>query len=174
MPDILVVNFAGTTLGDQPPVALTALYEGVIRDLQEQLVIFCPSGNEGDDRVTWPAAFPWVEAVGALGANGRRASFSNDGSFVKVYAPGENFTNAYAEGEYQTLWAMPSETREFHGLARWGGTSFSTPLVAGLVAARKSTTGQSSREAWDSLLAVAQGQATLSAGPVLFPGQELA
>ena len=174
VPDILVVNFAGTTPGDQPPVALTALFEGVIRDLLEHLVIFCPSGNEGDDRVTWPAAFPWVEAVGALGANGRRASFSNDGSFVKVYAPGENFTNAYAEGEYQTLWAMPSETREFHGLARWGGTSFSTPLVAGLVAARKSTTGQSSREAWDSLLAVAQGQATLSAGPVLFPGQELA
>ena len=174
VPDILVLNFAGTTPGDQPPVALTALFESRIRDLQEQLVIFCPAGNEGDDRVTWPAAFPWVEAVGALGANGRRASFSNDGSFVKVYAPGENLENAYAVGDYETLWTDPSETRTFDGLARWSGTSFSTPLVAGLVAARMSSLGQSSREAWDSLLAVARGQATLSAGPVLFPGQELA
>jgi subtilisin family serine protease len=173
-PDILVVNFAGTTLDNQPPVALTALYEGVIRGLREELVIFCPAGNEGDVRVTWPAAFEWVEAVGALGDDGQRAPFSNHGSFVKVYAPGENVTNAYPEGEYQTLWALPSETREFHGLARWSGTSFSTPLVAGLVAARRSTTGQSSRAAWESLLATAEQHRVQGAGPALFPGQELA
>ena len=173
VPDILVVNFAGTTPGDQPPVALTALYQGVIRGLEDRLVIFCPAGNEGDERVTWPAAFSWVESVGALGEDGDRACFSNHGSFVKVYAPGENLTNAYAAGDYETLWTSPSVTRTFNGLARWSGTSFSTPLVAGLVAARKSTTAQSSREAWESLLAVAQGQALQGVGPVLYPGQEL-
>ena len=174
VPDILVVNFAGTTPGNQEPVALAALHDRVIRDLEGQLVIFCPSGNEGDERVAWPASFPWVVSVGALGDDGLRASFSNHGPTVNVYAPGENFTNAYAEGPYDTLWEDPSVRRTFAGLARWSGTSFSTPLVAGLVAARMSTTGQTSRAAWESLLIAAQQQRVQGLGPVLLPGQELA
>jgi hypothetical protein len=37
-----------------------------------------------------------------------------------------------------------------------------------------STTGQSSRRAWESLLDVAEAQAVPGVGPVLYPGQELA
>ena len=175
VPDILVLNFAGTTQGGRPPVALAALYDSVIQHVKE-LLILSPAGNEGDRRKNWPASFAWVVSVGGLAANWRdRASWSNHGHNVDVYAPGDRLVNAFATGHYVCGWdPLPHEVRIFKGMALWSGTSFSTPLVAGLVASRMSTTGQSSRRAWESLFDLAERQAVPGVGPVLYPGQELA
>jgi subtilisin family serine protease len=76
------------------------LYERRIRQRQE-LVVLAPAGDDGWSRPTWPAASSWAVSVGALGADRRgRASFSNHGTWVDVFAPGEDFVNAYATGTY--------------------------------------------------------------------------
>jgi subtilisin family serine protease len=98
-----------------------------------------------------------VLSVGALRADCTGlACFSNWGPDVQVYAPGERLIVLFTEGDYRyadpprldcryhdpclycpcTCVTAPPEGAQVHfeGRARWSGTSFATPIVAGLVA----------------------------------------
>ncbi len=167
--DIFHLSIATRSRHDLPLLA----FEQWLKRLHQTKGSVCiaPAGNNGDRRPNWPAAFPGVIAVGALGGDWHgRASFSNFGGWVDVYAPGRNLVNAYATGTY-TCHVVPytNQVREFYGMAQWSGTSFSTPIVTGLIAGRMSRAGENAAQAAEALLAEARSQAIPGVGPVLLP-----
>ncbi|MEU5040005.1 S8/S53 family peptidase [Streptomyces griseorubiginosus] len=139
-------------------------------------LLVAAAGNNASASPFWPAAYAdlpeyrdVVLSVGALRGDGEfGACFSNHGSWVKVYAPGERLTSALTGFDAPVPYAYQHSTYEacrygftyvctcqspshvgvlsedgtvkpdqvmFEGYAHWSGTSFATPVVAGLVAA---------------------------------------
>jgi Subtilase family len=135
------------------------------------IVCVAPAGNSGNPRSHWPAASPEVAAVGALAADWRsRASFSNYGGWVDAYAPGRNLVNAYAFGEFAVgMVPYQGEHRRFHGMAQWSGTSFSSPIVTGLIADRMWRTGENGIESAAAVLRGARRHALPGVGAIVLP-----
>lgn len=120
----------------------------------EKTLVVAAAGNDGSTEPFWPAAFGWVVGVGSVGNTGTVSTFSNTGKWVDVFARGEGVVNAFPAGTY-TCYEPPhaGQVRTFTGLARWSGTSFATPIVTALIAARMSETGESAPKAWASVQA---------------------
>jgi subtilisin family serine protease len=170
-PDVISLSAGTHTWNSGGLLSFHVFVYGPLRE-RPQTVLVAAAGNDGADWKFSPAEMEPVIGVGALGAPGDvRAWFSNYGDWVKLYAPGENLVQAFGSGTYTYQEQHIGTTADFHGMAIWSGTSFSTPIVAGLIAARMSGTGESAREAADSLLELARAQALPGVGPVLRPGQ---
>jgi len=166
--EILHITASCHTRKNIPPLALETFLE-LLRPYKG-VVCVAEAGNNCTQRPAWPGAFPDVLSVGALATDWRhRADFSNYGGWVDVYAPGENLINAFGSGTYAYQIPPNSGTATFSGLAQWSGTSFSAPIVTGMIAARMARCGQSARKAADALLAEARARTIPGVGPVLLP-----
>jgi subtilisin family serine protease len=113
-----VINMSfGTDDNDLEPGAPKPHGEAVAFATQRGVTLVAASGNSGDGRIYWPAAYPEVIAVGAVAADGQVCEFSTTGAHVALCAPGERIRTAALDG-YQLA----------------TGTSFAAPFAAATAA----------------------------------------
>lgn len=150
-PQLISISAGTQTYNDRPPLSFAML--GVKYRLAERddVLVVAAAGNNATSERFWPAAFSWAVSVGSVDPDRAVSDFSNYGQkWVTVYARGRDLVNAFPRGTYK-CYEPPhiGQVRKFDGLAQWSGTSFSAPIVTGLIAAEMRTNGLSARAAWD-------------------------
>jgi hypothetical protein len=116
------------SFGGYASVHMGVLAEAV-RNLQKQgTVVVASAGNDATCRPSYPAAFPGVVSVGALGPSGP-APFTNYGPWVRACAPGVDVVSSFFS--YTDPKTSDKGRNEW---VRWSGTSFAAPAVVGALA----------------------------------------
>jgi subtilisin family serine protease len=169
-PDIISLS-AGSYLPDSWMLSFLRRYYERRLHLYKGAVVVAAAGNDNDRAPFYPAAYDWTVSAGALAANLRgRAHFSNHGCWVDAYAPGEYLINAFPSGTLD--YAEPPRLGNkgvFSGMARWSGTSFAVPVLAGIIAARMSRHGENGADAARNVLTRARKSALPGVGAAALP-----
>jgi len=98
-----------------------ALNDAVAASVDAGVVFAVAASNDNGDACDYiPASEPQALTVGATSSTDARASFSNYGYCVDLFAPGVGITSAYYSSDVAT--------------ATWSGTSMASPHVAGVAA----------------------------------------
>jgi len=96
-----------------------ALLAAVQNAWRAGIIIVASSGNDAKRKaIDYPARFPQTVSVGATTRMRRIAPFSNRGSLVDIYAPGDKIVSAWLRGKYNEM----------------SGTSMATSHVSGAIA----------------------------------------
>ncbi|TVY38691.1 Subtilisin-like protease, partial [Lachnellula occidentalis] len=99
----------------------TALNSAVAALVKAGVIVVVAAGNENQDASnTSPASAPSAITVGAIDANDAKASFSNFGPVVDIFAPGVNVLSVGIKSDTST--------------ATLSGTSMASPHITGLCA----------------------------------------
>jgi subtilisin family serine protease len=154
--NVINLSLASPSRDDQPSVAISAALDVIAeigRERGEEIVVVAAAGNFGGTVPTWPAAFRQVLAVGALTEDGLPTSWSSRGFWVDCSVVGEGILSTYVEGEESYEFTADPDTFGPDAFARWSGTSFAAPQVAGGIARLMEEQGIGARRAADELLA---------------------
>jgi hypothetical protein len=124
-------------------------------------VVVASAGNDASCEPLYPAAFPGVISVGALGDAGP-AGFTNYGEWVLTCAQGVDLVSAFFNG-FDGAWGELTledvtgavteavDPDHFKGLATWSGTSFAAPVVVSALIQRMDG-GATAQKAAEDLL----------------------
>lgn len=108
---VINVSIGGTT-------SSSTLQNAVNYAWNKGAIVFAAAMNSNSSAPAYPAACTNVVAVAATNSADARASFSNYGSWITIAAPGEGIYTTTRGGGYGS----------------WNGTSFASPMTAGLAA----------------------------------------
>ncbi|PRX03804.1 UNVERIFIED_ORG: type VII secretion-associated serine protease mycosin [Actinomadura viridilutea] len=113
-----VINVSTQSISDDP-----RLRAAVQRALAAGIVVVAAAGNVdpkngGTPEPMYPGGYPGVISVGAVDQSGQITQFSNPNTPVSVIAPGKDIVTTAPDGTYAVK----------------DGTSFATPIVAGVAA----------------------------------------
>lgn len=128
--DVVNLSFGCHTVDDRP----SPLVAQAVAALGRRTVVVACAGNHAGDRPFWPAALKHVIAVAALDGDDR-AAFSGYGWWVDACAPGVGITSCFVRFDGPRPRVGDADPDDFRGYARWSGTSFAAPAVAGTIAA---------------------------------------
>jgi serine protease len=110
----------------------TTLHSAIISAANTGALIVAAAGNAGTAAPHYPAGYPEVLAVAAVGPDGAPAAYSSFGPYVAVRAPGGNFDLGDAtDGVVSSMWDFAVNQPEY---AFAEGTSMASPHVAGVAA----------------------------------------
>lgn len=118
---VLNLSFGGYVL------EATLLADAIVDAQTRGWLVVASAGNDATCRPTYPAAFPDVIGVGAIGPGGP-APFTNYGCWVRACAPGVDLISSFF-----TNFTADVELGPLTGWATWSGTSFAAPVVAGTI-----------------------------------------
>lgn len=169
-PKVINLSAGCRTRLDLPSKALERFHRRHLK--KADCVLVAAAGNDSWAAPFWPAAFDWCVGVGSLDRDGRVSAYSNFGVSADVYVLGRNHVNAFPDGTFVCNETPDKgDVRVFDsGMARWSGTSFAAPVVAGMIAREISESGSSARDARDAVLA----RAVTDSDPTIGPHLELA
>jgi subtilisin family serine protease len=110
----------------------TTLQRAVASATQAGALIVAAAGNDSTSQLFYPAAYPQVLAVAAVGPDGAPAPYSNFGSYVAIRAPGGNFAlGDVTDGVMSAIWDFGTSSPSY----AWAtGTSMAAPHVSGVAA----------------------------------------
>lgn len=119
---VINLSLAGTGNSSTLEAAVNYAYN-------QGVLLVAAGGNCGDanyflngcsfqDQTVYPGAYSNVVAVASTTSSDSQSSFSNEGSYIDIAAPGSGIFSTYASGGYATM----------------SGTSMASPHVAGLAA----------------------------------------
>jgi Subtilase family len=141
--DVVVMSFGTFCTDDEP-----GLFGSWLPRLLGDAIGVAAAGNLQSSRPYFPAALPGIVGVGGLDRGGP-AWFTNFGSWVDACAPAVNVVSTFFNDITERHDGRPQ--RRFREWARWSGTSFAAPKVAGAIAQEMYVSQVSAKEAWRRL-----------------------